>query len=159
MMDDPRKSDRPEVPVKSPSKAGLPAAEGMEGRGLAKGNSPEQNASRTPGRSDVRGALERVRQAARRDRTAKVGTDVVAVASETSVNIAVDREQKPRALPHNRCRSGKFCRSSACSRQRLSWVQSCLSGTWCRGRAAGRLGSDRYRISNLSRTGSRSLDR
>jgi retron-type reverse transcriptase len=43
----------------------------MEGRGLAKGNLPEQNASRAPGRTDVRSALERVRQAARRDRTAK----------------------------------------------------------------------------------------
>jgi len=32
------KSDRPVVPEKSPNKAGPPAAEGMEGRGLAKGN-------------------------------------------------------------------------------------------------------------------------
>jgi retron-type reverse transcriptase len=43
----------------------------MEGRDLAKGNLPEQNASRTPSRSDVRGALERVRQAATKDSKAK----------------------------------------------------------------------------------------
>jgi len=32
------KSDRPVVPAKSPNKAEQSAAEGMEGRGLAKGN-------------------------------------------------------------------------------------------------------------------------
>jgi hypothetical protein len=71
MMDDRRKSDRSVVPGKSPNKAGRPAAEGMEGRDLAKGNLPEHNASRTPSRSDVRSALERVRQAATKDRKAK----------------------------------------------------------------------------------------
>jgi group II intron reverse transcriptase/maturase len=40
----------------------------MEGRGLAKGNLREQNASRTQRRSDALSALERVRQAARKDR-------------------------------------------------------------------------------------------
>jgi len=39
MMNGHGKSDRPVVPAKSPNKAGPPAAEGMEGRGLAKGNS------------------------------------------------------------------------------------------------------------------------
>ena len=39
------KSDSPVVPAKSPNKAGQPAAEGMEGRGLAKGNLPQQNTS------------------------------------------------------------------------------------------------------------------
>ena len=62
------KSDRPKVPVKSPNKAGAPAAEEMEGRGLAKGNSRQQNAPRTPSRQGAPSALERVRQAARRDR-------------------------------------------------------------------------------------------
>ena len=60
MMNGHGKSDRPEVPAKSPNKAGplasrdvqgLPAAEGMEGRGLAKGNPPRQNALRTPSRN------------------------------------------------------------------------------------------------------------
>jgi RNA-directed DNA polymerase len=62
------KSDRPTVPMKSPNKAGRPAAEEMEGRGLAKGNPSQQNALRTPSRPGAPSALERVRQAARRDR-------------------------------------------------------------------------------------------
>lgn len=67
-MNDRRKSDRSAVPVKSPNNAGQPAAEGMEGRDLAKGNLREQNASRTQCRSDAPSALERIRQAARKDR-------------------------------------------------------------------------------------------
>src|SRR6202040_2391745 len=62
------KSDRPVVPAKSPNNVGQPTAEGMEGRGLAKGNLPQQNASRTPSRSDAPSALERVRQAAGKDK-------------------------------------------------------------------------------------------
>src|SRR5438034_5547101 len=62
------KSDRPGVPGKSSNNAGQPAAEGMEGRGLAKGNLPQQNASRTPSRKDAPSALERVRQAAGKDK-------------------------------------------------------------------------------------------
>lgn len=68
MMNEPGKSDRPVVPRKFPNKAGRPAAEGMEGRGLAKGNPSQQNASRTPGRNDALSALERIRQAAKKDR-------------------------------------------------------------------------------------------
>jgi RNA-directed DNA polymerase len=68
MTNGPGKSDRPTVPAKSPNKAGQPAAEGMEGRGLAKGNLPQQNASRTPSRQDARSALERVRQAPKKDK-------------------------------------------------------------------------------------------
>jgi hypothetical protein len=68
MMNEHGKSDRPIVPAKSLNKAGQPAAEGMEGRGLTKGNLPQQNASRTPSRSDAPSALERVRQAASKDK-------------------------------------------------------------------------------------------
>src|SRR5258706_14278991 len=68
MTDGLGKSDRPVVPEKSPNKAGQPVAEGMEGRGLAKGNLPQQNASRTPSRKDAPSALERVRQAAGKDK-------------------------------------------------------------------------------------------
>src|SRR5438309_3885329 len=68
MTNGPGKSDRPTVPGKSPNKAGHLAAEGMEGRGLAKGNLPQQNASRTPSREDALSALERVRQAAKQDK-------------------------------------------------------------------------------------------
>jgi RNA-directed DNA polymerase len=68
MMNGQGKSDRPAVPAKSPNNAGQPGAEGMEGRGLAKGNLPQQNASRTPSRTDAPSALERVRQAAKGDK-------------------------------------------------------------------------------------------
>jgi len=68
MMDGPEKSDRPTVPRKSPNNPGQPGAEGMEGSGLAKGNLPQQNASRTPSREDALSALERVRQAAKKDK-------------------------------------------------------------------------------------------
>src|SRR6202166_567648 len=68
MTNGPGKSDRPTVPEKSSNNAGQPAAEGMEGRGLAKGNLPQQNASRTPSREDALSALERVRQAAKKNK-------------------------------------------------------------------------------------------
>jgi RNA-directed DNA polymerase len=68
MMNGPGKSDSPVVPAKSPNKGGPPAAEGMEGNGLAKGNLPPQNASRTPSRNEALSALERVRQAAEKDK-------------------------------------------------------------------------------------------
>jgi RNA-directed DNA polymerase len=68
MTNGPGNSDRPTVPGKSPNKPGQPAAEGTEGKGLAKGNLPQQNASRTPSRNDAPSALERVRQAAGKDK-------------------------------------------------------------------------------------------
>ena len=60
MMDERRKSDKPVLPMKSSNKAGLPVAERMEGRGLTKGKPQQQNASRTPSRSDAPTALERI---------------------------------------------------------------------------------------------------
>src|SRR5258708_39113937 len=60
MMNEHGKSDRPVVPAKSPNKAGQPAAEGTEGSGLTKGNLQQQNASRTPSRTDAPSALERI---------------------------------------------------------------------------------------------------
>jgi RNA-directed DNA polymerase len=67
-MNGPRQSDRPVVPTKSPNNAGASAAEGMEGRGRAKGNPRQQNAPRTLSRDGARSALERVREAAERDK-------------------------------------------------------------------------------------------
>lgn len=69
MMHGQGKSDRPVVPAKSPNKTAQAVAEAMEGRGLAKGNLPEQNMLRTLSREGMRSALERVRQAAKKDRT------------------------------------------------------------------------------------------
>ena len=62
------KTDGSVVPTNSPNKAEEPAAEAREGRELAKGNSLERNAFRTQGREDALSALERVRQAATRDK-------------------------------------------------------------------------------------------
>lgn len=68
MMHTGGKSDRSIVPVKPPNKAEESAAEVVEGRGRAKGNLPERNALRTQSRVGAPSALERVRQAARRDK-------------------------------------------------------------------------------------------
>jgi RNA-directed DNA polymerase len=67
-MNGPRKSDRPMVPKKPSNKAGQPAAEAAEGRGLAEGNVDQQNAQRTQSRTSAPSALDRVRQAARKDK-------------------------------------------------------------------------------------------
>jgi group II intron reverse transcriptase/maturase len=61
-------SDSLVVPEKPPNDAGRPAEEVVEGRRLAKGNLPERNAFRTQSRGDAPSALERVRQAAKKDR-------------------------------------------------------------------------------------------
>ncbi len=72
-----RKSDSPIVPEKSPNKGGqnaAPPAEGMEGRGLAKGNSGEQTRARAQDRQALQQALDRVREAATRDKRLKFTT-------------------------------------------------------------------------------------
>ena len=61
-------SDRPEVSKKRPNKAGRPAAEGVERRGLVKGNSLQRDMHRMQGRGRVKQALERIRQAAEREK-------------------------------------------------------------------------------------------
>ena len=63
MMNGHGKSDSSVVPEKSPNKAGQPVAEEMEGRGLAKGNMRQQNASRTQCRTHAPSELEQVRLA------------------------------------------------------------------------------------------------
>jgi RNA-directed DNA polymerase len=68
MMHESGQSDSPVVPGKSPNKAGQPAAEGMEGRGLATGNSRQRTALRTQSRDGASSALARVREVAVRDR-------------------------------------------------------------------------------------------
>jgi RNA-directed DNA polymerase len=69
-MNERRESDRPVVPKKPANKGGgqTPSAERVEGRGLAKGNPDQQTRLRTQCRADLPNALERVRQAARRDK-------------------------------------------------------------------------------------------
>jgi RNA-directed DNA polymerase len=67
-MNERGKSDSSVLPEKPPNNARATAAEVVEGRGLAKENLPERNAPRTQRRTSGNSALERVRQAARKDR-------------------------------------------------------------------------------------------
>jgi len=67
-MNEHGKTDRPAVPAKSSNNAEQTVAERMKGRGLTKGNLPQQNASRIQSRINAPSALERVRQAARKDK-------------------------------------------------------------------------------------------
>ncbi len=67
-MHDREKSDRPVVPAKPSNKPGVPGAEVVEGRGLPEGNTAGET---RPGRGaglGVSSDLDRVRQAARKDR-------------------------------------------------------------------------------------------
>jgi hypothetical protein len=71
-MNDGGKSDSRVVPAKLANKTGQPVAELVEERRLAKGNTGQQNASRTQGRDgDASSALERVRRVARKDKEAR----------------------------------------------------------------------------------------
>ena len=68
MTDDRRKSDRLVVPTKPPNNAGRPAAEAVEGSERAKGNSPDGHDARTQRRMHASDGIERVRQAARKEK-------------------------------------------------------------------------------------------
>ena len=68
MMHGHGKSDSPIVLRKPSNEAGPEAKETVEERGLAKGNLLERNVSRTQSRQSMSSALERIRQAARRDK-------------------------------------------------------------------------------------------
>lgn len=68
MMHGHGKSDSSIVPLKPPNEAVPEAKEAVEERGLAKGKTPERNMSRTLSRNSMPNALERIRQAARRDK-------------------------------------------------------------------------------------------
>jgi RNA-directed DNA polymerase len=67
-MDDLGKSVRLVVPTKLPNNAGRPATEAVEGSERAKGNLPERHDDRTQRRVNASDGIERVRQAARKDR-------------------------------------------------------------------------------------------
>src|SRR5688572_27115611 len=98
MMDGCGKSDSPIVPGKPSNKAEEPAAEVVEGRGLTKGNSPKHNALRTQCRVGAPSALERVRQAARKERKQRFTAllhHVVSVERLRAAYLAVKREAAP----------------------------------------------------------------
>ena len=69
-MNDARKPDKPVVPAKDANKgSGQPRpAERLEGRGLTKGNAGEQLRYWTQGQVDLSHALDRIRNAARKDK-------------------------------------------------------------------------------------------
>jgi hypothetical protein len=95
MMNDRGKSDSAVVPAKRPNNAEEPAAEGGEGRALAKGNSPEHTALRTQGRAGASHALERVRQAARKDKKQRFTAllhHVYAIARLRAAYLALQRD-------------------------------------------------------------------
>src|SRR6266852_2408057 len=59
------------VLTKQPNKSGQPPAEVVEGRPLTKENTPEPNSRRTPRRGSGHSGLERVREAAKKDKKLK----------------------------------------------------------------------------------------
>jgi retron-type reverse transcriptase len=91
------KSYRPIVPAKRPNKArqGL-AAEAVEERGLAKGNSSSHPVARTQGRDIVLDGVERVRQAARRNKAACF-TALLHHVDPESPKVALERTRKDAA--------------------------------------------------------------
>lgn len=64
-------SDRVVVPKKPPNGAEASAEEEVEGRTLTKGNTSEADMHRTQGRASMPSGLERVREAAKRDKKAR----------------------------------------------------------------------------------------
>ncbi len=98
MMNGHGKSDSSVLPQKPPNNAGQPAAEAVEGRELAKGNTLERNAPRTQRRAGAPSALERVRQVARKDRKQRFTAllhHVYEVARLRSAYFALKREAAP----------------------------------------------------------------
>jgi len=69
----------------------------MEGRGLAKGNSPQQNAPRTQGRAGAPRALERVREVAERDKTVRFTALLHHIANVGSLKAAYFRLKREAA--------------------------------------------------------------
>ena len=70
-MNEGGKSDGPVVPAKPPNKAAAAAAEAVEGRGSAKGNTASKTRPGHRAGPGAPSALDRVRQVARRDKEAR----------------------------------------------------------------------------------------
>lgn len=98
MMDGQGKSDRSIVPKRAPNKARELAAEAVEGRDLAKRNLGQRDTIRTQGREVVNSALERVRQAARREKEEQFTAllhHVYAVEALREAYYALERDAAP----------------------------------------------------------------
>ena len=70
-MNERGKSDSPVIPAKPPNNTGRPAAEVVEERGLAEGNTDDLPRPGRSAGSDVSSGLDRVREVARRDKDAR----------------------------------------------------------------------------------------
>jgi RNA-directed DNA polymerase len=97
MMHEHGKSDRPTVASKSANNAGQAAAEGREGSGLSKGNLSQQKAFRTASRVDALHALERVRQAARKDKPLRFTALLHHIYHRDTLRLAYFRRKKEAA--------------------------------------------------------------
>ena len=138
-MNDQGKSDRPTVPMKSPNNAGQPVAEGMEGKGLAKGNLRQQNAPRTPSRDGAPSALERVRQAAKRDRKLRFTALLHHVYQLDALRAAyfnLKKEAAPRATASNLYALPRFVRTL---QQDISAVEGAVTEPWSSGPVEGQI--------------------
>jgi group II intron reverse transcriptase/maturase len=91
-------SDRPAVSKKRSNKAGRPAAESVERRGLVKGNSQQRDTHRIQGRARVQQALGRIRQAAEREKGGKLTSlmhHIYAVDTLREAYYRLEREAAP----------------------------------------------------------------
>lgn len=95
MMNEPGKSDRPEIPVKLPNNAKVLTA---DGKGLAKGNLVSQNASRTLNRTAPPSALKHVRQAAKRYKKVRLIALLHHVYNLKTLRMAYSTRQRETAL-------------------------------------------------------------
>ena len=96
--------------MKSSNKAGQSAAEGMEGRGLTKGNPQQQNASRTQSRTDAPSALERIRQAASKDKEMQftaLSHHIYALEALRTAYLYLKREAAP-GVDGETCKAGSY---------------------------------------------------
>src|SRR5207253_11223645 len=86
------------VSKKRPNKAGRPAAEAVERRGLVKGNSLQRDTHRIQGRARVKQALERIRQAAEREKGGKLTSllhHIYAIDTLREAYYRLEREASP----------------------------------------------------------------
>jgi hypothetical protein len=98
MMNRLEESDRLAVSRKRPNKAGRPAAEGVERRGLVKGNAPQRDTYRIQGRARVQQALGRIRQAAARGKGGRLTSlmhHIYAVDTLREAYYRLEREAAP----------------------------------------------------------------
>src|SRR5919199_6780857 len=98
LMHEPGKSDSRGVPRKLPNKARRRAAEGLEGRRLAKRNSPQATTLRTQGRARVQAALGRVRHTAEQQKGVRFTAllhHIYAIDTLRAAFYALEREAAP----------------------------------------------------------------